>query len=216
MSARLEELVGKLLIVSVFAYLATGQLIEIIGRLRTPVPTALWALGLAVQLLSLAFVLLVVAMTVRRLPASRSASGFEPRLAAIAGTFLLMLLLWLPAGQPPLGAQLAATLLLLVGTGASIYCLRYLGRSFSILASARELVTRGPYGVVRHPLYLAEGVSALGIMLAHWSWPALLVGAAHLGIQFRRMQHEERVLRDAFPAYAGYAERVPMLLPRAS
>jgi protein-S-isoprenylcysteine O-methyltransferase Ste14 len=29
------------------------------------------------------------------------------------------------------------------------------------------------------------------------------------------MQHEERVLRAAFPDYAGYARKVPMIWPRS-
>ena len=213
MSARFEDLLGKLLIIVTFGFLATGQMIGLLARFRAGAPAL--TLSLAVQLLSLMFVLLVVVMTVRRLPSTRTAAGIEPRLAAIAGTFLLMLLIWLPPGAAPQGVQLAATLLLLVGTAGSIYCLHYLGRSFSILASARELVTGGPYGVVRHPLYVAEAISVLGIVVGHWSWAAVLVGAVQFALQYRRMQHEERVLRDAFPAYTEYAVRVPMLVPRS-
>ena len=213
MSPRAEELLGKLLLIVTFGLLATGQMAGLIAVIKAPDHPPLWGIGLVTRVLSVVFVLLIVVLTLRRLPASRNAAGFEPRLAAVAGTFLLILLVWLPPGHPGIAVQLASLVLLLAGTAGSIYCLSYLGRSFSILASARELVTGGPYGIVRHPLYVAEGISTLGIILAHWSWPAVLVGAAQFAVQWRRMQHEERVLRAAFPAYADYAQRVPMVLP---
>jgi protein-S-isoprenylcysteine O-methyltransferase Ste14 len=81
------------------------------------------------------------------------------------------------------------------------------------MASARELVTRGPYGVVRHPLYLAEGLSTIGIILLHWSPGVVARGAVQFALQFRRMQNEEKVLRAALPEYADYAARVPMVVP---
>ena len=212
MTPRLEELAGKLLLIAAFGYLAVGQMVGVAQR----VVQGQWDLGLAASVLSLAFVLLVVVMTLRRLPSRQNAAGIEPRLMAILGTFLLLLLVWLPPGRPPAGVQLAATLLLVIGTAASIWCLHHLGRSFAILAAARELVTGGPYGIVRHPLYLAEAVSTIGIIVLHWSWPAVVVGTAQLAVQLRRMHHEERVLRAAFPEYGDYARRVPMLLPGAA
>ena len=57
--------------------------------------------------------------------------------------------------------------MIVFGTLASVYCLYYLGRSFSIMACARELVTHGPYGVIRHPLYVAEAITVLGIIIAN-------------------------------------------------
>ena len=215
MSARGEDLLGKSLMILAFVYLAITQVVGLIAKVRATALDPSFALGAIAQALSLSFVLLMVVMTVRRSPPTSVATGIEPRLAAIAGTFLLMVLVWLPPGKAPFGVQVGATLLLLCGTAGSIYCLHYLGRSFSIMAAARELVTHGPYGVVRHPLYVAEGFSTVAIIILHWSWPAILIGAAQLALQWRRMQHEERVLRAAFPVYADYALRVPMVLPRA-
>ncbi len=104
-------------------------------------------------------------------------------------------------------------MLVIVGTILSIMCLRRLGRSFSIMASARELVTRGPYGIVRHPLYCAELVTVIGVVIAHGSILALAAGGIWLGLQYQRARFEEVVLREAFPAYDDYARRVPMMIP---
>lgn len=213
MRPAVEDLIGKMLMIGIFAIMAGRQAIGLAQMLASPVKPPLWVLGTVSQFLSLLFVAVVVLMTVRRLPPRQSAAGIEPRVTAIGGTFALILLVWLPAGQGGLVVQLTGLALLLVGTIFSIYCLHYLGRSFSIMASARELVTRGPYGVVRHPLYLAEGISTIGIIMLHWSLAAVVVGAVQIALQFRRMQNEEAVLRAAFPAYGDYAERVPMIVP---
>ncbi len=212
-SPRIEELLGKLLLAGTFGLLAVRQSVGIIAAFRATAHPPYWQLGVIQSLLGLFFVALVVVMTLRRLPPRSSATGWVPRADAIGGTFLLMLLVYLAQGATPLAAQLLAIVLMIAGTIGSIYCLRYLGRSFAVLAAARALVTRGPYGLVRHPLYLAEGLTTVGIIIGHWSVAALGLGLMQIALQFRRMQHEERVLRDAFPEYRGYAARVPMIVP---
>jgi protein-S-isoprenylcysteine O-methyltransferase Ste14 len=213
MTPQTEDRIGKALMLLVFAALAVQQGVGLATTLAAPARPPLWLLSTVGQFVSLVFVAFVVLMTLRRLPPRQSAEGIEPRITAIGGTFALVALVWLPPGNAGALVQFAALLLLLIGTTTSIYCLHYLGRSFSIMASARELVTRGPYGVVRHPLYLAEGLSTIGIILLHWSPGAVALGAVQFALQFRRMQNEEKVLRAAFPDYAGYAERVPMVVP---
>lgn len=212
-SPRIEELAGKLLLAGTFGLLAARQLGGLVGTFAATAHRPYWQLGAIQSVLSLFFVALVVVMTLRRLPPRSSATGWVPRADAIGGTFALMLLVYLAPGAAPLAVQLLAIALMIVGTIGSIYCLRYLGRSFAVLAAARALVTAGPYGLVRHPLYLAEGLTTVGIIVGHWSVAALGLGIIQMALQFRRMQHEERVLRDAFPEYEGYAARVPMIVP---
>ena len=80
--------------------------------------------------------------------------------------------------------------------------MRWLGRSFSIMAEARRLVTHGPYSIVRHPLYLAEEVAVIAVGLLNFSALSMVVLAAHWALQLRRMHNEEKVLTAAFPEYA--------------
>lgn len=213
MNPRTEDMLGKALMIITFGVLAARKGLSLMMFLASDAKPAAWQLDAAAQFLSLFFVAVVVLLTVRRAPPQVSAAGLEPRLTAIAGTFALMALAWLPAGQASFGIQVIATLMLFLGTVSSIYCLHFLGRSFSIMASARKLVTKGPYGVVRHPLYLAEALSVFGIVLLHWSVGAAALGAIQILLQFRRMENEEAVLRSAFPEYADYAARVPMIVP---
>ncbi len=214
LSERAEDMLGKLLMIGVFGFSAVRQLIAMLQFLQTPQLPGDWPIIVISQLLTFVFVGLVVVMTMRRLPPRQTAEGIEPRITAIAGTFFLILLTWLEPTQISSGVRLVATVMIAVGTAGSIYCLRYLGRSFAIMASARELVTRGPYGVVRHPLYLVEAITVAGIVIAHGTAAALLVGTVQMLLQLRRMFNEEQVLRAAFPTdYAAYAAEVPMLVP---
>jgi protein-S-isoprenylcysteine O-methyltransferase Ste14 len=89
----------------------------------------------------------------------------------------------------------------------------FLGRCFGVLPEARGLVTRGPYGIVRHPVYLGEIGACLGLVVA----APLVFNGVILGMfltaQFVRMGLEERALMAAFPEYESYARRIPRLVP---
>jgi protein-S-isoprenylcysteine O-methyltransferase Ste14 len=82
------------------------------------------------------------------------------------------------------------------------------------MAQARRLVTTGPYAIVRHPLYLCEEITVLGVALMHFSFVAVLMVAAQWMFQLRRMTNEEKVLGAAFPECVAYAARTPKIIPR--
>ena len=89
-----------------------------------------------------------------------------------------------------------------------------LGRCFGVLPEARGLVTRGPYRLVRHPVYLGELGACCGLAVTS---PTVMNGAllaVLAAAQVVRMGLEERALTRAFPDYASYAARTPRLLPR--
>ena len=89
-----------------------------------------------------------------------------------------------------------------------------LGRCFGVLPEARGLVTRGPYGVVRHPVYLGELAACAGLLLAAPTAWNLFVAAVFVGAQALRMRLEENELGAHFPEYARYAAETPRLFPR--
>jgi protein-S-isoprenylcysteine O-methyltransferase Ste14 len=215
MSPALEDRLGRLAMVAIFSVVLVRKVASVMALLRSDPGTAAELLRLAQDGLSLAFAALVVVMTIRRLPATHGPSGLEPRITAIAGTYALIFLVALPSGDAPLLARQTGVALMAIGLVGSIYALWHLGRAFSIAPTARELVTSGPYGIVRHPLYITEGITTLGIIIGFWSWPAVLLGLVQTALQYRRIAHEEHVLREAFPeSYGDYAARVPQLLPR--
>lgn len=120
----------------------------------------------------------------------------------------------------PLGAALRlAGMAVLAGAGVvAAWGVRVMGKHLVAPAEVRpdtELVTTGPFGIVRHPLYLSVLMLWAGGALALVS-PVLALGLALLVPAFySRARAEERMLTRRFgTAYAAYAARVPMLLPR--
>jgi len=85
-----------------------------------------------------------------------------------------------------------------------------LGRSFTVLPRPREggeLVTRGPFRVVRHPVYLGATLLFVGLSLLY-SWPSLILSGA-LGLLWAaKARVEERYLVARFPEYEEYRRRV--------
>jgi protein-S-isoprenylcysteine O-methyltransferase Ste14 len=213
MNKMLEDRIGKIGMLVVFGYLCYQQVVSFVISVRLRDEIALWPLALLSQVCGVVFLAFILYYTAIRLPPRDSAAGLMPRLAAITGTFFMMLLVVLPPEQVGPGMRVISTLLVIVGTCLSIYCLNQLGRSFSIMASARALKTTGSYGLVRHPLYAAELVMIVGVVLSHGTLLAFGVGAFWLMLQIRRVQYEEAILRKTFPEYEAYAQRVPMLVP---
>jgi protein-S-isoprenylcysteine O-methyltransferase Ste14 len=74
-----------------------------------------------------------------------------------------------------------------------------LGKSFSVTAQARALVTTGLYSKIRNPIYFFAGVGYLGFLVAWGNWYAL-PGAIVLYFlfQFPRARKEAAVLEAAF------------------
>jgi protein-S-isoprenylcysteine O-methyltransferase Ste14 len=74
-----------------------------------------------------------------------------------------------PANELSMTGNLVSTALIIIGSGLSVYIVFWLGRSFSLMPEARRLVTAGPYGFIRHPLYVAEEISLIGIYMLYAS-----------------------------------------------
>jgi protein-S-isoprenylcysteine O-methyltransferase Ste14 len=134
---------------------------------------------------------------------------------ACAGAILGTIALREPAAEGSTALLLAGEVLALVSGAwlvASVLCL---GRCFGVLPEVRGLVTRGPYRLARHPLYLGELGACAGLVLGAPSLWNLFAIAVVLVSQLVRMRLEERALRGEFPEYAAYAARTPALVPFA-
>ena len=80
-----------------------------------------------------------------------------------------------------------------------------LGKSFSIMPEARNLVTGGPYAWARHPLYAMEIITLIGTAIQFQQPWAGLLALGVIVLQVARTVFEERVLSDAYPEYAPIA-----------
>ena len=102
------------------------------------------------------------------------------------------------------------------GVAFGIWARRVLAKSWSCdvaLTPAHALVQRGPYAIVRHPIYLGFLVAQLGMIIALGELRALIFV---FGIErlLKKLPLEEAALREAHPMeYEQYARRVRKLVP---
>ena len=91
-----------------------------------------------------------------------------------------------------------------------------LGRNLTALphpVDDGQLVTEGPYRVVRHPIYSGVILGSLGWALL-WSSPFLVILALGLFLFFDiKSRREEVWLRHRYAGYADYARRTRKLIP---
>lgn len=111
-------------------------------------------LMIVARIANIMFLSLIASTALTRLAPIRKAKGIEPRISALFGSFLSMGLALLPMAELGPILSITSTVLIIIGASLSFVVLRWLGKSFSLLAEARRLVTEGPYRVVRHPLYI--------------------------------------------------------------
>jgi protein-S-isoprenylcysteine O-methyltransferase Ste14 len=108
--------------------------------------------------------------------------------------------------------EFAGLLLIFVCILGRTWCTLYIGGY-----KKRELITKGPYSVVRNPLYVFTSLGAAGMGAQTGSVViALLSAAATVAIFSTVARREEAFLAATFPEFADYAARVPRFWPRWS
>ncbi|HLB03973.1 MAG TPA: methyltransferase [Gaiellaceae bacterium] len=125
--------------------------------------------------------------------------------AIVAGAFLPPR--WPDAIRPVLAV--VGGIVSIAGAGFAAWAGRELGKALTPYPrpSSGELVEHGPFRLVRHPVYAGALLFFAGVGLFS-SLPSLALTGV-LGIVWAlKLRVEERFLRQTYPAYAGYCERV--------
>lgn len=192
-----------------------------------PEPTsiaALWAIALGFALLSGA-VLLARGRTRVSEPDKggrrdgRSAAGVAIQAAGFAAVGFGPVAVTLDPTTPRALGEAGAVLALMLFTIALFFAAsRAMGRNWSIIARTRgdhELVTGGPFAVIRHPIYTGLFAILIAMALAFGHWHGLILGIPLYGLgTWMRVRREEALLRARFgAAYDAYAARVKRFLP---
>lgn len=146
----------------------------------------------------------VVAYLIRR-PARVVSRRLGDWALAFAGTFGGVL--FRPFGLHPHWGVETGLAVQLVGLAICVASFLALGRSFGFAAADRGLVRRGPYAVVRHPIYASYLFLQAGYLLQSISVRNALVTLFVTGCNAGRAVVEERVLA-ANTEFATYTSRV--------
>jgi len=146
------------------------------------------------------------------------------RAVAYSSLFVSLVLIVLPArlltaagiARPPaIGPwQIAGLLVGLAGAAIALWCILtfvIVGRGTPApFDPPRRLVVRGPYRVVRNPMYIGAGIAVAGAALFYQSVVLLgYVGFFWLAMHIFVIAYEEPTLRRMFgPEYAVYCQNV--------
>jgi len=161
--------------------------------------------GRVTGLLLLVSEALVIVLTVIRRPAhivDRSVRAAVVTAISVVGPPLL-----LPSDAGGLVPDVATAAASALGLAFVVLGKLTLGRSFGLVPANRGVVIRGPYALVRHPIYSGYLITHLAFLVAHPSWwNAVVIGIADTALILRALI-EERVLNgDA--EYQAYCRRV--------
>jgi protein-S-isoprenylcysteine O-methyltransferase Ste14 len=109
----------------------------------------------------------------------------------------------------PLAVVVAGDLLVVLGMTIEIFVLRENTYAPTIeFAPGQQVVTTGPYAVVRHPFYAGALIMVFGEVLALGSWWALVPFAVLKVAIVVRLLDEERYLTRSLPDYVAYRNTV--------
>ncbi len=153
--------------------------------------------------------------------ARQTLPGLRPRLVAYATAYLVPGFLlaagrWAPELAQPISNPVARTVGWILGSASLLFAIRplwYLRKSFSIEPVARELVTTGPYGFARHPIYTTYLFAYLGLWISTPRPAVTVVLLVWFWLLLRRIKFEENVLESVYPEYASYRRAVGMFWP---
>jgi protein-S-isoprenylcysteine O-methyltransferase Ste14 len=140
----------------------------------------------------------------------------KQRLVIKLGSLCYMLVFVVPGfdrrfgwSDVPVAAVVAADVLFLLGYGLFVLVLRenrYASRVVEV-QEGQQVVTTGPYAVVRHPMYVAIVVMLASTSIALGSYGAALPALLMIAVLIMRIRNEEEVLSRRLQGYTEYMQR---------
>ena len=140
--------------------------------------------------------------------------------------FGLCFLLWRPF---PLTLSPSIRIVMLVlgallyfpGLALWLWGWRTLGEMFNVSSSFgaqlyadQRLIVRGPFAIVRHPMYLGVLIAALGAIPIYQTWTSVFVALNFLGLIFRARREEQTLAAEFGEQWEAYCRSVPAWIPR--
>jgi protein-S-isoprenylcysteine O-methyltransferase Ste14 len=159
-------------------------------------------------------------------PTSRTAKSLNsltPYLPVLIGVALLRLHVlpesWIrePLWPHPLALDAAGLAVTVLGAVFAIWSRVTLGRNWSSVPQVKEqheLVVKGPYRIVRHPIYTGLILAVAGTGLALDKGVGLFMAVLVFASYWLKSRVEEKLMVETFPEqYPEYRRRVKALIP---
>ena len=114
--------------------------------------------------------------------------------------------------------RIAAASVAVVCLLMSIQCWRHMGRDWRMGVDPEDesrLITNGPFGKVRHPIYTLSIALMLCTVVVIPSPAMLAIAAVHITLMYLKARNEEEFLLEKHgQSYSEYCERTGRFLPR--
>jgi protein-S-isoprenylcysteine O-methyltransferase Ste14 len=111
----------------------------------------------------------------------------------------------------------SGVVLCIAGLAFCIWARFTLGRNWSgvvTLKGGHELITSGPYALVRHPIYTGLLTMFVGTVIVLGHVAGIIAMPFVFGSLWIKLRHEEKLMLKQFPnEYAAYQQRVKRLIP---
>jgi protein-S-isoprenylcysteine O-methyltransferase Ste14 len=203
------DFIERAVVLILFLYFANRMLPRFVQLIATEIahPELLWlaaSTNLEAALLVISELLGVFLILTRRFATTVSMRPLDWALSLMAVNAPLLVV---PAAASTLIPPQIATTLMLAGMVIQIAAKAALWRSFGLVPANRGVKTKGPYRIVRHPMYAGYTLTHIGFLLGFPSLQNSMLYLAALLIEVARVFREELVLNQD-PVYRGYAARV--------
>lgn len=130
----------------------------------------------------------------------------------------------LPLALPPqvhLVVLVVGSLLYFPGMGLALWGRLALGNNYFVstglgaqLFANQQLVTKGPFAIVRHPMYSGIILAAFGSLLIYHTWTTLLFACFAPALYFRARREEVALAAEFGEKWQEYCTRVPPFSPK--
>lgn len=137
-----------------------------------------------------------------------------PVFAGVLGTALFLGPDW--SGLPRIGGIVLGIALMAGGAILAVRGLADLREALTPLPAPKhgaDLVDRGVYGHVRHPIYGGLILGAFGLGLAQASLASIIASAILAAFFWLKSTREEAWLTERYPGYAAYRRRTRRFIP---
>jgi len=127
---------------------------------------------------------------------------------------------WTVSPQIRAGMLVAGSLLYFPGMSFVLWGRLVLGKNYFVstgfgaqLFAGHQLVTSGPFAIVRHPMYTGLILAALGSLLIYPTWTTLMFACFAPMITIRARREETALAAEFGEQWQEYCKRVPAFLP---